>query len=129
MRHTNGNTGVVFSTTRKRGGAKQLHHKWRPDNDKVAECIGLAEMDRHTDYICEQTGLTKNQVGYILHKFKVVEGYRSGHTYSSGWRTGTSDLARTFENTMLPHLKQDASTRLTPLVTHPTPKLVSNGQP
>ena len=86
-------------------------------------CVVLAQLGMSSKMISEETGLTENQVVGRIFKAKKAEGYKSGHTYRSEWRSGTSSAARTVINSLGPQLDADVEKRLPKLFERPTARV------
>ena len=88
------------------------HTKVDFELDQYNRCVALAQLGMSSAFITEETGLSEGQIVYALTKAKRAEGYKSGHTYRTEWKNGTSSAARQMVSSVGTQLAEDARKRL-----------------
>lgn len=92
--------------------------------DEQIEAVALAQLGFSNAYIASKTGLGKGQIQYLLTKAKTAERYKSGVTYRSTYKDGTSAVARAVIKGWALTLKSNARQRLPKLFERPTAEVV-----
>lgn len=104
--------------------AQFARHKITFEDSQDIEAVALAQLGFSNKFIQSCTPLTEHQINYRLTKGKTAEGLPKGQGYRSQFRNGTSAMARSIMEEMLPGIRRNVRKELPKHFVKPTAEVV-----